>query len=122
MIRFDISVSPNYKGFSEYTYFSLENKSELVQILERNWYKAGLTFGAGEANLYASFKCAGQFIKLPLGTFKFFSNGEFRIMLDIDFIEGLAEKLQSIGYIVDESLAEEEHFPFLIDHIFDIAE
>ncbi len=122
MIRFDISVSSNFKGFNEYTYLDLDDKTGLIGLLKWHWNNTGLTHETGEAKLYASFKFDGEVVKLPLGTFVFYENGDFFIQLDIEFDDDLAEKLLNINYIVDESLSEDEHFPFVIDHIFNIAE
>ena len=113
MIRFDISVSPNFKGFREYNFFELDDKAELINILKSHWNNTGLTHETGEAYLKVTFSYNGRIITLPLGTFVFYKNGDFFIQLDFDD-DRIAAQWEAIDYVEESVLFEDQHFPCLL--------
>lgn len=77
-IKFDLHISPNFRGGQYFTTFSASAVEGLKDSLKHYWYRTGFSSATGEISLFAKIKVNDRIDKLPCGYFVYDSDGELQ--------------------------------------------
>lgn len=62
MIKFDLYISPNFRGGQHYTYFNAKDYKDLVSWLKHYWRRTGFHSSTGEIFVHATVNVGGKLL------------------------------------------------------------
>ena len=117
MIRFDLYISPNFRGGQHYTYFDAKDYKDLVSWLKHHWRRTGFHSSTGEVFVHATANLGGKSQQVNCGYYVFDSDGIFFPLSSKDPENEIVEFWESLGVDFD-STGDEELFEVKIKKLF----
>ena len=118
MIKFDLYISPNFRGGQHYTYFNAKDYKDLVSWLKHYWRRTGFHSSTGEIFVHATVNVGGKAQQVNCGYYVFDSDSIF-FPLDSKFGDDdhMIEFWESLGIDYD-STGEEELMEVKVKKLF----
>jgi hypothetical protein len=117
MIRFDLYISPNFRGGQHYTYFDAKDYKDLVSWLKHHWRRTGFHSSSGEIFVHATVKVGGKSQQVNCGYYVFDSDGAFSPLSSKDAEDEIVEFWESLDINFDKT-GDEELFEVKVTKLF----
>jgi hypothetical protein len=117
MIKFDLYISPNFRGGQHLTTFDVKDYEDLVLALKKYWNRSGLHKTTGEIFVNTTIEIKGSKRNIKCGNYVFDPDGDLYALSEKDSDNDIVEFWESLGVDFYES-DEEELFEVKVMKLF----
>ena len=107
MIKFDLYISPNFRGGEHFTTFEVEDYEDLVFVLKKYWNRSGLHKTTGEILVHTTIELKGSKRQIACGNYIIEPDGDLYALSEKDNDNDVVEFWESLGVDFYDSYEEE---------------
>ncbi len=107
MIKFDLYISPNFRGGEYFRSFQTSNFDDLVSQLKHYWFRTGFHSSTGEISVFTSLEISGARKNIQCGYYVIEDDGTFFPLSSKDHEYEIEEYWEKLGVNFDTTSDED---------------